>query len=189
MSISVFLSHPRPASAAQRQFIAALTDYLRAREFAPRTLGITDYDMNAPMTAIRRLLLDASGVLTVALKRILIVDGQVLSSRETRGGGAGEDSVESVGGAWLTSVWSHIETAMAYQLGLPILHIRESGVRPDGLLERGIVGLCGPEFDLDAAAPEDYVGSGEWVGVSGQWEGYVRAVYDARGAPPMLWRG
>ena len=81
-SITVFLSHPRPASGVQRAFLDALTAYLVDREFVPRTLGITDYDMNAPLTAIRRLLLESNGVLTVALRRILIVQGELLASRE-----------------------------------------------------------------------------------------------------------
>ena len=83
---------------------------------------------------------------------------------------------------WLTSPWAHIEPAMAYQVGLPILHVRERGVRPDGLLEKGVVGLCGPAFDV--GAPEPYLRSPEWVSVSGKWEGYVRTVFDRKGLPP-----
>jgi hypothetical protein len=171
----------------QRAFIDALTAYLVDREFVPRTLGITDYDMNAPLTAIRRLLLESNGVLTVALRRILIVQGELLASRETRNGAGDADAVENVGGAWLTSPWTHVETAMAYQLGLPILQVREAGVVADGLLEKGVAGLCGPEVSLEHGSPSDYVRSGEWISVSGQWEGYVREVYDRKGWPPTLY--
>ena len=38
---------------------------------------------------------------------------------------------------------------MAYQLGLPILIFRQKGVIDDGILERGVVGLYMPEFDLE----------------------------------------
>jgi hypothetical protein len=31
---------------------------------------------------------------------------------------------ESIDGKWLTTPWSHIEAAMAYQLGLPVLILR-----------------------------------------------------------------
>jgi hypothetical protein len=33
---------------------------------------------------------------------------------------------------WMTSPWAHIETAMAYQIGPPILILREEGVVDDG---------------------------------------------------------
>jgi hypothetical protein len=181
VSIFVFVSHPQPSGEAQARFIEELSDYLRARSLVPRTLGVTDYDMNAPLTAIRRVLLECNGIITVALRRMRVDEGRVL-----RRGGAGQDHLERVSGSWLTSPWSHIEPAMAYQLGLPIMHVREKDVLPDGLLERGVVGLCGPEFDLDRGAPADYLTSPEWVAVSGQWEGYVRSVFDRKGWPPML---
>ncbi|WP_237748721.1 hypothetical protein [Streptococcus mutans] len=41
----------------------------------PRTLGITDYDMNAPLTAIRRLMIESNGIITIAFRRNLIRDG------------------------------------------------------------------------------------------------------------------
>ena len=72
MTIWIFLSHPRPATRNQQVFVDALAGYLRVRGLAPRTLGVTDYDMNAPLTAIRRMLLESNGVLTVALRRMLI---------------------------------------------------------------------------------------------------------------------
>jgi hypothetical protein len=57
---------------------------------------------------------------------------------------------EPIDGSWLTTPWAHIEPAMAYQLGLPVLMIRESGVMADGILERGVVGLHMPEVDLQS---------------------------------------
>jgi hypothetical protein len=75
---------------------------------------------------------------------------------------------------------------MAYQLGLPVLILREKGVLADGILEHGVVGLYMPEFDLDQAV-DDYVAAAEWKGIIGKWEGYVRAVVDRKGRPPQLY--
>jgi hypothetical protein len=184
VGIAIFLSHPRPASDAQRRFTDALVAHLGDRGFLPRTLGVTDYDMNAPLRAIRRMLLECNGILAVAFRRMLVVEGQVLKARARHGGS--DDATETVGGAWLTSPWAHIEPALAYELGLPALHIREAGVRAEGLIERGVLGLCGPVLDLDAEAPEAYLRSHEWISVAGTWEGYVRTVFDRKGAPPRL---
>jgi hypothetical protein len=68
---------------------------------------------------------------------------------------------------------------------LPVLILRERGVLEDGILERGIVGLYMPEFDVDQSV-DAYFSSPEWNGIIGKWEGYVRAVVDKKGAPPRL---
>ena len=80
---------------------------------------------------------------------------------------------------------AHIEPAMAFQLGLPVLILREKDVVADGLLEKGIVGLYMPEFDLETSF-DDYLQSHEWKGIIGKWEGYVRSVVDHKGRPPEL---
>jgi hypothetical protein len=48
MKTSIFLSYPQPFNAAQTHFIEQLTHYLLSRGLEPRTLGVTDYDMDAP---------------------------------------------------------------------------------------------------------------------------------------------
>jgi hypothetical protein len=110
----------------------------------PRTLGVTDYDMDAPLTAIRRLMLESNGLITVAFRRTYIADGMIRFNTDLA-----EVRPSPVQQMWLTSPWAHIEPAMAYQLGLPILIFREKGVFADGILQQGLLGLYMPEFDLD----------------------------------------
>lgn len=180
MRISVFLSYPKPCFGQQKQFISRLSAYLEERGFEPRTLGVTDYDMDAPLTAIRRLMLESNGLITVAFRRTYVEQGTARLRTDIA-----EMKEESIDGVWLTTPWSHIEAAMAYQLGLPVLILREKGVLADGILERGVVGLYLPEFDLEKSI-DDYFASAEWKGVIGKWEGYVRAVVAHKGAPPQL---
>ena len=180
--ISIFLSYPKPCFGAQERFIQRVIRYLKARGFAPRTLGVTDYDMDAPLTAIRRLMLESNGLLTVAFRRTFVKTGtarlrtDVAGLKETR-----------IDGRWLTTPWAHIEAAMAYQVGLPILILREHDVLDDGILERGVVGLYMPEFDLTQKHLDRYFDSPEWKGIIGKWEGHVRAVVEKKGAPPRLY--
>ena len=75
MGSSIFLSYPKPFLKKQEEFIERVTQYLQEREIQPRTLGVTDYDMDAPLTAIRRLMLESNGLVTIAFKRSLIKDG------------------------------------------------------------------------------------------------------------------
>ncbi len=75
---------------------------------------------------------------------------------------------------------------MAYQIGLPIPIIRESGVLADGVLEKGIVGLYLPEFDLGTDT-EDYLDSRQWKGTMSDWEHRVRTVVRNKSEPPKLY--
>jgi hypothetical protein len=181
MGISVFLSYPKPCFGSQLSFIERITGYLDARGITPRTLGVTDYDMDTPLTAIRRLMLEANGLITVAFRRTFVEKGTARLRTDLQKMGE-----EAIDGRWLTTPWAHIEAAMAYQLGLPVLILRERGVMADGILERGVIGLYMPEFDLEAGV-EDYLDAAEWRGMIGKWEGQVRTVVDRKGRPPELY--
>lgn len=181
MKISVFLSYPKPSWHRQQAFVDSISDYLARRGFQPRTLGVTDYDMDAPMRAIRRLMLESNGLITIAFRRTFIERGVSRAATDITG-----LSQQVLEGSWLTTPWAHIEPAMAYQIGLPVLIFRERGVVDDGLLEKGVVGVYMPEFNLEQPLTS-YFESAEWNGVMGKWEGYVRAVVERRGAPPQLY--
>ena len=181
MGISVFLSYPKPCFGRQQAFVDAVVQHLKDREFSPRTLGVTDYDMDAPLTAIRRLMLESNGLLTIAFRRTYVEKGTARLRTDID-----KLTEESIDGKWLTTPWSHIEAAMAYQLGLPVLILREQGVMADGILEHGVVGLYMPEFNLDTTA-DSYFHAAEWKGIIGKWEGYVRSVVDRKGKPPQLY--
>lgn len=176
MGISVFLSYPNPYNDQQEQFIERIKTYLRQRGLEPRTVGVTDYHIDTPLTTIRRLMWESNGLLTIAFRRTHIQSGTMRPKT---------DKEKPINDEWLTTPWAHIEPAMAYQLGLPILILRQSGVIADGILERGIAGIYLPEFDLDTPT-QDYLDSSEWAGIIGKWEGYVRAVMDRKGRPPKM---
>jgi hypothetical protein len=180
MSISIFLSYPKPCFGRQNDFVSRVGEYLRSRGFLPRTLGVTEYDMDAPLTAIRRLMLESNGLITIAFRRTYVEKGTAKLRTDIQ-----NLTEQSIDGAWLTTPWSHIEPAMAYQIGLPILILREAGVLADGVLEKGVVGLYMPEIDLETPV-EKYLQSPEWNGLIGRWEGFVRTVVDRKGRPPSL---
>lgn len=48
-----------------------------------------------------------------------------------------EKDTENIDGASLATPWNHIEAAMAFDRGLPILMIVEKGLRRDGMFEYG----------------------------------------------------
>ena len=178
MGIGIFLSYPKTHTQKQSAFIEQLATYLRARGFEPRTLGVNEYDMDAPLTAIRRLMLESNGLITVALRRLWVQTG--IWKKGANVDWAKEAPTTDV---WYTSPYCQIEPAMAYQLGLPILVLRENGVLAEGLLEKGVVGTYMPEFSLEGE-PGSYLQSPEFAALIGKWEGFVRAVVDGKGKPP-----
>ena len=189
MRSSIFLSYPKPWSAEQEAFIEGVTHYLKSRGFEPRTLGVTDYDMDAPLNGVRRLMLEANGLVTIAFRRLHVASGAIRRRPATRARASEappplED--ETFDDRWLSTPWPHIEAAMAFQLGLPILVFREAGVVADGVLEPGVVGLYLPEVDLTQNL-ESYLQSPEWTEPLGQWEGRVRRVIEHKGTPPRLY--
>ena len=98
MRIPVFLSYPKPHWGRQQALIERLEAYLRGRGLEPRTLGVTDYDMDAPLKAIRRLMLESSGLITIAFRRTLILEGKSRPGADLPG--VVESQIRDV---WLTS--------------------------------------------------------------------------------------
>lgn len=180
MRISIFLSYPKPHLLVQREFILKLEEYLKERGLEPRTLGVTDYDMDAPLKAIRRLMLESNGLITIAFRRTYISTGEIRKDADIP-----DTNGVPIADFWLSSPYCQIEPAMAFQLGLPILIFREKGVLEEGLLAKGVVGLYMPEFSL-AKPPSQYFESEEWKQVIGKWEGSVRHVVETKGNPPKL---
>jgi hypothetical protein len=165
MGVSVFLSYSTPISSGQRRFVGTLTAELTRRGLAPRTLGVTDYDVDSPLVAIRRVLLESNGLIAVALRRWKVEGADV----------AGE-------GVWTTSPYCHIEAAMAFQMGLPVVVLVEDGVLRDGALRDGVIGPRTPPLDL-RSAPGRFLRSTQWGQIADKWEHQVRTVLERKGHP------
>lgn len=178
--IPIFLSYPKPFNIQQEQFISDIKTYLDGRGFIGRTLGVTDYDMDEPLTAIRRLMLECNGMITIALKRVKIEKGTGKPNSDIG------ESPYSIDNKWFTSPYCQIEPAMAFQIGLPILIFREKDVIADGLLEKGVTGIYLPEIDISNPLKK-YLDSDECRQIIGKWEGFVRQVVENKGKPPRLY--
>ena len=179
MSVPVFLSYPNPYLERQQVFIDKLKKHLKSRGLEPRTVGVTDYDIEPPLDTIRRLMLKSNGIITIAFRRAYIQSGTGRPNSDI--GGKQYD----LAGQWLTSPFCQIEPAMAYQLGLPLLVLREKGVIADGILERGVFGAYLPEFDLDSDV--DYFNTLEWAQIIRKWETRVFRVVENKDYPPRLY--
>jgi hypothetical protein len=190
VGISVFLSRTAPHTVAQSQFLTALCNYLRDRGLEPRTVGDTDFGLNG-LAAVRGLLRQSNGLISIAFRRAHVTEGIDRPTPDMELDSSLRET--SLSGSWLTTPWCHMETAMAFQVGLPILLLVEKGVRQDGALEDGVLGQYPPVFDLEAdfsSLEEAFAKNAEkWRQLVGAWEGQVREVVYRRARPPALYGG
>lgn len=181
VKVPIFVSRPTPHLAAQERFVEQFLGALADRGFEPITMGRgSSYDYEAPLVGIRRLLTHCCGLVSVAFRRAHAVSVTKYLSADLPGFAESEE-----GDVWLTSPYCQIEPAMAFQLGLPVLILREKGVLAEGVLEKGVTGLYLPEFTL--ADGPDFITGTECRDLLDQWGSYARAVYKRRGDPPKLY--
>ena len=187
MGIPIFLSRAAPHLVPQQEFLDDLCGYLNSRGIEPRTVGETDFFGVSGLEAIRSVMMQSYGLVSVAFRRLLIRDGadRPGADKEFRS----VQQLEVKPNTWLTTPYCHIESAMAYQIGLPILIVVEKDVRMDGALEAGVLAQYPPEFDLDcgpATMRAFFSDNLKWKQLVSTWEGQVREVARNRARPPTL---
>ncbi|WP_407342010.1 hypothetical protein [Pengzhenrongella phosphoraccumulans] len=186
MGILVFLSRAEPYRTGQQEFLKALRNYLEQRGLEPHTVGETDFGMDG-MREIRGLLMRSHGLLSVAFRKLVVQKGQERPDPDVDLAKAQQVPLENP--TWLTSPWCHMETAMAFQLGLPILLAVEEGVRLEGVLEGGVLTQHPPTFKVRSRRKNldsFFTDTQKWRQLSATWEGEVREVVRARSSPPRL---
>lgn len=158
MKIPIFLSYPKPINENQQNFINRLNEFLVSQNYYPMTLGVNEYDIYEPLLAIRKLMISSNGIITIALKKNNVSKLTIHKN----------STIQTFDNIYFTSPWCQIETAMAYQLGIPIMILREKDVFEEGILEKGISGIYLPEFDLNSNI-ENYISSEEFLEIFKKW--------------------
>jgi len=126
--LNVFVSVGGTATEQQEAFVRSVEDRLRTEGLIPHTVGRNTFSSDAPLRTVTDLLDKCSGTVVIALERMYFASGV-----EKRGGSK-ETSLSDIR---LPTPWNQIEAAMAYSRGLPLMVIVESGLKSEGLLERG----------------------------------------------------
>lgn len=140
----IFLSVTTPHTPGQESFVAQLEDALRACGLRPRTLGRNEWSFEAPLIPIRRLMRECCGTVVVAMVRTLVVAGIDYPLGP---------SPNSFRGRYLATAWTQLEGAMAFQLGHPLLLLKQEEVAPEGILDPAGSGLLVCTFALDESNP------------------------------------
>lgn len=126
--LNVFVSVGGTATDSQEAFVRAVEDRLRSEGLVPHTVGRNTFSADAPLKTVTELLDKCSGTVVIALERMYFASG--IEKR----GGSQEAALSDIR---LPTPWNQIEAAMAYSRKHPLMVIVESGLKSEGLLERG----------------------------------------------------
>jgi hypothetical protein len=91
-----------------------------------RIVGKNEYPSGSPLIHIREVMRSCHGVIVVAYERKFLESGI-----EKRGG----DVAQKISQRTYTTPWNHIESSMAYSLGLPLYILCQRGLSEEGLIE------------------------------------------------------
>lgn len=147
---SIYLSLTTPHMPAQAEFLHRLEEAIRSNGITPRSLGRSDWSFEAPLIPIRYHMSECSGAIVVAMTRTEVTSGIIYP---------GGDHERSLSDYFLSTVWVQIEAAMAFQLELPILILREDKVSAEGILDPKNTGLEVRTFSLgdDSLIDPDFI--------------------------------
>ena len=162
-------NNSKGVSNEQECFIDCLIEFLKSEGLEPRTLGVTDYDTNAPLKGIRRIMMESNGLLAIALKKTHIETG--CQYKEV--------------GIVCTIPYFQIKPVMAFQLGLPALILRDKSVILDGILEKRVLEGIMSVFDMKNGC--EYFRSDEFLELLRDWTADVRTVAKYKGNSPRLY--
>lgn len=172
--IPTFLSTTNTVNDLQGQFLNRLIAEIEDALLFPRTLPVSEQYPENILTNIRRLVFSSYGLLAINFQRFFV---QILKS--------------NVGGPptntpfWEGSTFSQIEPAMAFQFGIPILLVRETGTDvSNGIWAGGITPLnIFVDWDSENQSVEDFFNSVQWREVFAYWAAEVRSNYLLRTEP------
>jgi hypothetical protein len=123
----VFVSMGTPYTEEYGKFRDELDSLLRnACGVDPRIIGKNEYPAGNPLTHIYDVMRSCHGVIVVAYERKFLESGV-----EKRGG----DAAQSISQRTYTTPWNHIESSMAYSLGIPFYVLCQKGLSEEGLIE------------------------------------------------------
>jgi hypothetical protein len=137
--LPVFLSAPTPHLPTQHAFLTQVKETLQANAMIPRVVERRDGDSRSTLVPINEAMSACFGTVAIVLARSLVVEGLEY---------VGSTYQRDISTRYLTTPWIHIEVALAFQLGLPILLLKEDLVYSEGVFGRANVASSIVTFSL-----------------------------------------
>ncbi len=139
----IFISKLGLMSPAQISYFNDIKDYLiRAYNVTPVYIDRDKYKHDGQLNEINNKLSKCSGLIVLAFSYMDVTEGILHKN-------SGDDIIAN---RCYPSPWLHIETALAYNMGLPCLIISEKGTTLNGIFENSIVNCNENMFHIEYGA-------------------------------------
>ena len=135
--MDVFVSRPTWISPEFEEGLNIFLMTLKNIGLTARTLGASDYPSKAPLDEVIEIMDECQGAIVLGYPQITISEGIIKN-----------DSIDLE--LILPTEWNHIEAALAYSKGLPIMILHHKGVSR-GVFDRGVMNAFIHEIDFSAS--------------------------------------
>lgn len=135
--MQIFVSRPTWVSPEFKAGLEVFLTSLKNMGLIPRTLGSSDYPSKAPLDEVIEIMDECEGAIILGYPQILISNGKVK-----------DYDIQTV--MSLPTEWNHIEAALAYSKGIPIIIFHHKGVTR-GVFDRGVMNAFVHEVDFCSA--------------------------------------
>lgn len=134
--MDIFVSRPTWVSIEFEAGLEVFLTSLRNMELVPRTLGSSDYPSKAPLDEVIEIMDECKGAIILGYPQILVSQGKV----------KGQELQSEM---LLPTEWNHIEAALAYSKGIPLILFHHRGVSR-GVFDRGVMNAFVHEVDFSS---------------------------------------
>jgi hypothetical protein len=142
--VNIFVSRPTWVSPEFNAGLDVFLTSIKNMGLIPRTLGSSDYPSKAPLDEVIEIMDECKGAIILGYPQLSITEGKIKDSE-----------LESE--LLLPTEWNHIEAALAYSKGIPLIIFHHKGVSR-GVFDRGVmnafvheVNLATPTWSMDPA--------------------------------------
>lgn len=132
--MDIFVSRPTWISSELETGLKVFLTLLANMELIPRTLGGTDYPSKAPLDEVIEIMDICKGAIILGYPQIAVAQGKVKDC-----------DLDSE--MLLPTEWNHIEAALAYSRGIPLILFHHKGVSR-GVFDRGVMNAFVHEVDF-----------------------------------------
>ena len=123
--MNIFVSRPTWISSEFEEGLDAFLLTLKNMGLIPRTLGASDYPSKAPLDEVIEIMDECKGAIVLGYPQISVISGTVK-----------DEPLNSP--LILPTEWNHIEAALAYSKGLPLMILHHLEVSR-GVFDRGVM--------------------------------------------------
>ena len=171
--IPIFLSRPNPFTYEQDLFLSEVISFLKENNMNNITLAAKDYNPYESLSCLNEMIKRCYGMIIIAFGQSYIKNG-VLKKGAVKHSKFYDSFEDDLDDLWITTPYCHIEGAIAFSNGLPILILSQKGLKKDDII------ISGPEFVLnDCQLSKQFFQTNEFLESFQVWKDKVETLFNS----------